>query len=115
VVPNAKNELVLMKLVTGWRVCMEYRKQNAWTDEDPFSMPFMDQMLDCVTGKGWYCFLDGASGNNQIFIALEDQQKTTFSCPYGTFAFKRFSFGLCNAPATFPRCMMSIFLDMWRT
>ena len=62
--------------------------------------------------KGWYCFLDGYSGYNQISIVPEDQEKTTFTYPYGTFAFKRMSFGLCNAPATFQRCMMLIFSDM---
>ena len=64
-------------------------------------MPFMDQMLDRLAGKRWYCFLDGYSGYNQISIAPEDQEKTTFTCPYGNFAFNRMSFGLCNAPATF--------------
>src|ERR1051325_7437263 len=78
-------------------------------------MPFMDQMLDRLAEKGWYCFLDGYSGYNQIFISPEDQEKTTFTCPYGTFAFKRMPFGLCNAPATFQRCMMSIFSDMVET
>ena len=62
--------------------------------------------------KGGICFLDGYSGYNQISIAPEDQDKTTFICPYGTFAFKKMPFGLCNAPATFKRCMMSIFCDM---
>ena len=75
-------------------------------------MPFMDQMFDILAGKGWYCFLDGYSGYNQICIAPEDQEKTTFACPYGTFAFKRMPFVLCNVPATFQRCMLSIFSDM---
>ena len=74
-------------------------------------MPFMDQMLDRLAGKGRYCFLDGYWGYNQISIAPEDQEKTTFTCPYGTFAFRRMLFGLCNAPATFQKCMMSIFSD----
>ncbi|CAL8089023.1 unnamed protein product [Prunus armeniaca] len=55
---------------------------------------------------------DGYSGYNQIAIAPEDQEKTTFTCPYGTFAYRRMPFGLCNAPATFQRCMMSVFSDM---
>ena len=63
-------------------------------------------------GHAYYCFLDGYSGYNQIAIMPEDQEKTTFTCPYGTFAYKRMSFGLCNAPATFQRCMMAIFSDM---
>ena len=72
----------------------------------------MDKMIDRLVGKGWYYSLDGYSGYNQISIASEDQEKTTFTCPYGTFAFKRMPFGLCNAPSTFHRCIMSIFSDM---
>ena len=58
------------------------------------------------------CFLDGYSGYNQISIAPEDQENTTFTYPYGTFAFRRMLFGLCNALATFQRCMISIFSDL---
>nr|GEX72140.1 reverse transcriptase domain-containing protein [Tanacetum cinerariifolium] len=74
--------------------------------------PFMDQMLERLTGNEYYCFLDGFFGYFQIPIDLKDQEKTTFTCPYGTFAYKRMSFGLCNAPGTFQRCMMAIFHDM---
>ena len=109
-VPNEKNELVPMRPVAEWRVCMDYRKLNSWTEKDHFPMPFMDQMLDRLAEKGWYYFLDGYSGYNQISITPEDQEKTTFTCKYGTFAFKRMPFGLCNAP-TFQRCMMLIFSD----
>jgi len=80
---------------------MDYRKLNKWTLTDYFPMPFMDQMLDRLAGKGWYCFLYGYSSYNQILISPEDQENTTFPCPDGTVAFKRMSFGLCNAPATF--------------
>ncbi|KAM6553959.1 hypothetical protein CsatB_014721 [Cannabis sativa] len=69
-------------------------------------------MLDKLAGQEYYCFLDGYSGYHQIAIAPEDQEKTTFTCPYGTFAFRRMPFGLCNAPATFQRCMMAIFSDL---
>ena len=66
-------------------------------------------MLDRLVGYEYYCILDGYTGYNQIAIAPEDQEKTIFTCPYGTFAFRRMLFGLCNAPATFQRCMMAIF------
>lgn len=69
-------------------------------------------MVERLSSHEYYCFLYGYSGYNQIPLAPEDQEKTTFTCPYGTFAYKRIPFGLCNAPITFQRCMMSIFSDM---
>ncbi|XP_024958882.1 uncharacterized protein LOC112499837, partial [Cynara cardunculus var. scolymus] len=112
VVPNEKNELIPTRTVIGWRICMDYRRPNKATQKDHFPLPFIDQMLDRLAEKEFYYFLDGYSGYNQISIAPDDQEKTTFTCPYGTFAFRRMPFGLCNAPATFQRCMMSIFSDM---
>ncbi|KAH9727219.1 hypothetical protein KPL70_008579 [Citrus sinensis] len=78
------------------------RKLNKTTRKDHFSLPFIDQMLDRLTRKQYYCFLDGYSGYNQITVAPENQEKTTFTCPYGTFAFRRMPFGLCNAPSESP-------------
>ena len=69
-------------------------------------------MLDRLVGHEYYCFLDGYSRYNQIAIASKDQEKTIFTCPYGTFAFRRMPFGLCNAPSTFQWCMTAIFSDM---
>ena len=112
VVPNEKNELIPMRTVTGWRVCIDYRKLNNATRKDHFPLPFIDQMLERLAGHDYYCFLDGYSGYNQIHIDPEDQEKTTFTCPYGTFVYRRMPFGLCNAPATFQRCMIAIFSDM---
>ncbi|GJW36808.1 reverse transcriptase domain-containing protein [Tanacetum coccineum] len=85
---------------------------NDATRKDHFSLPFMDQMLERLAGNEYYCFLDGFSGYFQIPIDPKDQDKTTFTCPYGTFAYRRMPFGLCNAPGTFQRCMMAIFHDM---
>ena len=112
VIRNEKNELIPTRTVTGWRVCIDYRNLNTATRKDHFPLPFIDQMLDRLAGHPHFCFLDGYSGYNQIAIAPEDQEKTTFTCPYGTFAFRRMPFGLCNAPATFQRCMMSMFSDL---
>ena len=69
-------------------------------------------MLDRLARHEYYCFLDEYSGYYQITISTEDQEKTTFTCPYGTFAFRRMPFGLCNASGTFQCCMMAIFSDM---
>nr|GEX66998.1 reverse transcriptase domain-containing protein [Tanacetum cinerariifolium] len=95
-----------------WRVCIDYRKLNKATWKDHFPLPFIDQMLERLAGNQYYCFLDGFSGYFQIPIDLKDQEKTTFTCPYGTFAYRHMPFGLCNAPGTFQRCMMAIFYDM---
>ncbi|XP_070039977.1 uncharacterized protein [Nicotiana tomentosiformis] len=94
VIPNDNNELIPTRTVTGWRVCMNYRKLNIVTRKDHFSLPFLDQILDRLARRAFYCFLDGYSGYNQILIAFEDQEKTTFTCPYCTFAFSRMPYGL---------------------
>ncbi|GJS22304.1 reverse transcriptase domain-containing protein [Tanacetum coccineum] len=112
VVANDENELILTRLVIGWRVCIDYRKLNEATRKDHFPLPFMDQMLERLAGNDYYCFLDGFSGYIQIPINPKDQEKTTFTCLYGTFAYLCMPFGLCNAPGTFQRCMLAIFHDM---
>ncbi|GJT89674.1 reverse transcriptase domain-containing protein [Tanacetum coccineum] len=115
VVTNEDNELVPTRTVTGWRVCIDYRKLNEATRKDHFPLPFIDQMLERLAGNKFFCFLDGFSRYFQIPIEPADQEKTTFTCPYGTYAYKRMPFGLCNAPATFQRCMIAIFQDMLET
>ncbi|GJW56012.1 reverse transcriptase domain-containing protein, partial [Tanacetum coccineum] len=107
VVKNDDNDLIPTRLVTGWRVCIDYRKLNEATRKDHFPLPFMDQMLERLAGNQYYCFLDGFSGYFQIPIDLKDQEKTTFTCPYRTFAYRRMPFGLCNAPGTdsFSTCL----------
>ena len=101
VIRTENNILLPSRTVTGWRICIDYQKLNKATRKDHFPLPFLDQMLDRLAGHEYYCFLDGFSGYNKIAIAPDDQEKTTFTCPYGTFAFRRMPFGLCNAPGTF--------------
>ncbi|GJT65686.1 reverse transcriptase domain-containing protein [Tanacetum coccineum] len=112
VVKNEENELIPTRFVTGWRICINYQKLNDATRKDHFPLPFMDQMLERIARNEYYCFLDGLSGYFQIPIDPQDQENTTFTCPYGTFAYRLMPFGLCNAPGTFQRCMMAIFHDM---
>ncbi|GJX32619.1 reverse transcriptase domain-containing protein [Tanacetum coccineum] len=98
VIENDDNELIPSRLITGWRVCIDYRKLNDATRKDHFPLPFMDQMLERLAGNEYYCFLDGFSGYFQIPIDPKDQEKTTFTCSYGTFAYRCMPFCLCNAP-----------------
>ncbi|XP_070035423.1 uncharacterized protein [Nicotiana tomentosiformis] len=74
VVQNENNKLISTRIVTGWRICMDYRRLNKATRKDHFPLPFIDQMLDRLAGRSHFCFLDGYSGYNQISIALEDRE-----------------------------------------
>nr|GEU43729.1 reverse transcriptase domain-containing protein [Tanacetum cinerariifolium] len=118
VVSNEENELIPTRLVTEWRVFIDYRKLNEATRNDHFPLSFMDQMLERLSGNEYYCFLDGFSRYfpqrplSSFIHGPRDQEKTTFTCPYGTFSYRRMPFGLCNAPGTFQRCMLAIFHDM---
>ena len=111
-VHNEKGEEMPTRLTTGWRVCIDYKRLNEVTRKDHFLLPFMHQLLKRIFGHPFYCFLDGYTGYFQIEIAARDQNKTTFTCPFGTYAYRRMPFGLCNALATFKRCMLSIFSDL---
>jgi len=118
VVENDKKKLVQTRLSMKIRVCINYRKLNSTTCKDHYPFPFIDQILKRLAGHEYYCFLDGYSGHNQILIAPKDQEKMTFTCPFGTFAYRRMPFGLYNAPVIFQCCMFSLFSDMverfWR-
>ena len=96
VIRTENNTLLPSRTVTGWRICIDYRKMNKATRKDHFPLPFLDQMLDRLAGHEYYFFLDGYSGYNQIAIAPEDLEKTTFTCPYGTFTFRRMHWAPSN-------------------
>ena len=92
-VKNEKGELSA-RLTTCWRVCIDYKRLNEVIRKDHFSLPFIDQLLERISGHPLYCFLDRYSGYFQIEIAPEDQEKTTFICPFGTYVYRRMPFGL---------------------
>ena len=71
-VRNDKNELISTHIITGWKVCIDYRKLNEATRKDHFALPFLDQMLDRLVGHASYFFLDGYSIYNQIIITPKD-------------------------------------------
>ena len=93
-VQNDKGEEVATRLTSGWRLYIDYRKLNAVTRKDHFPLQFIDQVLERVSGHHFYCFLDDYSRYFQIEIDVEDQKKTTFTCPFGTCAYRRMPFGL---------------------
>jgi hypothetical protein len=96
VVSNENNELIPHRVVVGYRMCIDFRKVNKVTKKDHYPLPFIDQMLERLSKKTHFCFLDGYSGFSQIAVKKQDQEKTTFTCPYETYAYRRMSFGLCN-------------------
>ncbi|XP_062080618.1 uncharacterized protein LOC133785389 [Humulus lupulus] len=99
-------------LIVMHRILMEDDARPIIDAQRRLNPTMKEVMLDRLAGHNYYCFLDGNSGYHQIVITPEDQEKTTFTCPYETFAFRRMPFRLCNAPTTFQRCMMAIFSDM---
>ncbi|XP_021723745.1 uncharacterized protein LOC110691133 [Chenopodium quinoa] len=103
IIKNDKGETTSTRSLTGWRMCIDYRKLNKSTRKDHFPFPFIDQILERLASHSHYCFLDGYSGFFQISIQPDDQEKTTFTCPFGTFAYQMMPFELCNAPSIFQR------------
>jgi hypothetical protein len=100
-VPNEQNELVPMRVQNGWRMFINFRKLNVTTRKDHFPILFINEMLEILAGKSFFYFLDGCSSYYQIVIAREHQEKTTFTYPFGTFAYRHMPFRLCNALSMF--------------
>ena len=103
------DEMIPFRLVVGWKVYIDYRILNVVTRKYHFHLSFLDHLLERITSDKFYYFLDTFSYYNQIAIVSEDQEKVTFTCPYGTFTFRRMPLGLFNTPVTFQHFMMAIF------
>jgi hypothetical protein len=104
--------VVPKKVTEKWIICVDFRELNKVTLKDYFPLPLIYQVLDTLSKKKYFSFLDRYSRYNQILIAPKDQDKTTFTCPWGTYAYRVLPFGLCNAPATFQRVGLGIFSDL---
>ena len=87
------------------RFCIDYRKLNKATRRDAYPLPRIDDNLEALRGKKYFCTLDLASGYWQIKVAMEDREKTAFATHLGLFEFNVMPYGLTNAPATFERVM----------
>lgn len=105
VVKNNKNELIPTRTITCWRICTSYRKLNKATGKDHFPLLFIVQCQ--INWQGMSTIT-----SSMAILDIIKQHKTTFTCPYCTFSFRRMQFGLCNGPSTFQRSIMSIFSNM---
>ena len=99
------NLVVVKKKNGGIRLCVDFRNLNIACEKDNYSLSNMETLLQKITGSGIMSMLDGFLGYNQVLVNKEDQHKTTFTTPWGTYEYLRMSFGLLNAGATFQRAM----------
>ena len=95
------NLVVVRKKNGDIHLCVDFHNLNEMSLKDNYPLPNMEHLLQRVTGAGMMSMLDGLSGYNQVLLKREDQLKTVFTTPWGTFMYLRMPFGLMNAGATF--------------
>ena len=93
-------------------MCVDYRDLNRTSPKDNFPLPHINTLVDNTTKHSLFSFMDRFSCYNQIKMALEDMEKTTFLTMWGTFCYKVMPFGLKNVGATYQRAMVTLFHDM---
>ena len=96
---------------TKLRICFRLKYLNKVTLDDPFPMHFIDEIINEVEEHECYSFIDRFPGYNQVYIAKENQHKTTFVCEFGFFSYKVMSFGLKNAPEVLSRIVVKTFQE----
>ncbi|CAN6440363.1 unnamed protein product [Victoria cruziana] len=109
------NIVVVPKKNGKIRLCIDFRDLNKATPKDDYPLPNIDLLVDSTAGHSMFSFMDGYSGYNQIRLAPQDQPKTSFTTPWGTFCYTVMPFGLKNAGATYQRAMSAIFHDQIHT
>ena len=106
--PDWLANVVLVKKAYGkWRMCMDFTDLNKTCSKDSFPLPRIDQLVDSTAGL--LMFMDAFSGYNQIKMAEEDQEKTTFITSQGLYCYKVMPFGLKNAGTTYQRLVNKMF------
>ena len=112
------NGKVVRKANGKWRLCIDYTDINKACTKDPFRLPRIDQIVDSTTGCDMLSFLVADSGYHQIFMTREDEEKTMFITPCGTYCFLRMPFGLKSAGSTFARAVQLVLnlssIEIWR-
>jgi hypothetical protein len=110
----ANPDLVQKKNTAGWRMCIDYTDLNKYCPKDPFGLPRIDQIVDSTAGSALLSFLDCYSGYHSIVLKKEDQSKTSFITPFGTYCYRTTSFGLKNAGATYQRAIQTCLSEQIR-
>jgi len=109
------NIVLVAKIDGRVRICNDFRDLNKACPKDDFPLPNIDMIVNLTAGHTMLSLMDGFSGYNQIKITPEDQHKTAFTCPWGTYCWCVMPFGLKTAGATYQRAMTTIFHDMMHT
>jgi len=112
--PFASPALLVKKKTGDWRLCVDYRRLNAYTVKNKFPLPIIEELFEELHGANWFTTLDLRSGFHQILVHPEDQFKTAFLTHHGYFEYKVMPYGLTGAPATFQFVMNHILAPLLR-
>ena len=100
--PDWLANVVMVKKANGkWRICIDYTDLNRACPKDSFPLPKIDQLVDATSGFRLLSFMDAFVGYNQIRMAPEDEEHTTFVTPKGLYCYRVMPFGLKNTGATY--------------